>query len=255
MVQLAARELERYDRQIRIDGWSVEGQMKLKSARVVVAGIGGLGCPVSLYLAAAGVGDLKLVDNEKVELSNLNRQILHWETDVGKFKVESAKEKLLSLNQDTIVETSKDTIADGNVDDLVRGYDVIVDGMDNLETRLVLNRAAIRNNIPFVYGSIEGFHGHMMTILPRKSPCLFCLYGNVPQNKTKFPVVGPTPALIAGLQAMDTLKLITGIGKPASGKLIVIDGTYMELREVIVKRNPDCPECGRRYREQDQINH
>jgi adenylyltransferase/sulfurtransferase len=248
MTQLSTNELERYDRQIRISGWSAEGQMKLKSARVMIAGIGGLGCPAALYLAAAGVGVLKLVDNEKVELSNLNRQILHLEGDIGKFKVDSAKEKLFILNRDVMVETSKETISDSNVDTLVRGCDIIVDGMDNLETRFVLNRAAIRNRIPFIHGSVEGFHGHMMTIIPKKSPCLFCLYGNVPRKTVKFPVAGPTPATIAGLQTMEVFKLITGIGKPATDKLIVIDGVYMEMREVLVKRNPDCPECGDHYR-------
>jgi adenylyltransferase/sulfurtransferase len=244
MIQLSEKELERYDRQIRIDQWSVEGQMKLKSARVMIAGIGGLGCPASIYLAAAGVGTLKLVDNEKVELSNLNRQILHSENDIGKFKVDSAKEKLFNLNRHVIVETSKETISDANIDGIVRGCDVMVDGMDNLETRFVLNRAAIRDNIPFIHGSVEGFHGHVMTIIPRKSPCLYCLYGNVSSRKVKFPVTGPTPGAVASLQAMEALKLITGIGKPASEKLIMIDGTYMEIREVVVKRNPDCPECG-----------
>ncbi len=245
MVELSARELERYDRQIRIDGWSHEGQEKLKSSRVMIAGIGGLGCPAALYLAAAGVGTLRLVDNEKVELSNLNRQILHWEQDLGKYKVDSAKEKLLGLNRDVLIETRRETISKDNITSLVEGCDVIVDGMDNLETRFVLNRASIGNNIPFIHGSVEGFNGHMMTIIPRKTPCLFCLYGNVPSKRVKFPVVGPIPAAVASLQSMEALKLITGVGKPVIDRLIVIDGAYMELREVEVKRNQRCPECGK----------
>lgn len=244
MVELSARELERYDRQIRINGWSSEGQIRLKSARVMIAGIGGLGCPSALYLTAAGVGTLKLVDNEKVELSNLNRQILYWEQDIGKFKVDSAKKKLSNINQDVTIETSKETISDGNVDSLVKECDVIVDGMDNLETRFVLNRGAVRNNIPFVYGSVEGFNGHMMTIIPKKTPCLYCLYGKVPSGNVKFAVAGPTPATVASLQSMEVIKLITGIGKLSTEKLIVIDGAYMEITEIKVKRNPDCLECG-----------
>lgn len=244
MAGLSTQELERYDRQIRVKGWSVEGQSKIKSARVVIAGVGGLGCPSALYLAAAGVGSLKLVDNGKVELSNLNRQILHSESDLGKFKVDSAKEKLSRINQYVNIETSRETISESNVDNLVEGYDVLVDAMDNFETRFILNRAAVRNNIPFVHGSIEGLHGHMMTIIPGKSPCLYCLYGNVQLKQAAFPVVGPAPAVIASLQSMEVLKLITGIGKSATHKLIVIDGTYMEMREIMVKRNSDCPVCG-----------
>jgi adenylyltransferase/sulfurtransferase len=244
MVELSTQELERYDRQIRINGWSAEGQTRIKSARVVIAGVGGLGCPSALYLAAAGVGTLKLIDNGKVELSNLNRQILHNERDIGKFKVDSAKEKLFHVNHYVNVETSKETISDNNVDNLVKGCDIIVDGMDNLETRFVLNRSAVRNDIPFVHGSAEGMQGHMMTIMPRKSPCLCCLYGSVPLKPTNFPVAGPAPAAVASLQSMEVLKLITGIGKPATEKLIVIDGTYLEMREVIVKRNPQCTVCG-----------
>jgi adenylyltransferase/sulfurtransferase len=245
MVELSPRELERYDRQIRINGWSQEGQEKLKSSQVMIAGIGGLGCLAALYLTAAGIGTLRLVDNDRVELSNLNRQILHWEQDIGKYKVDSAKEKLASLNRDVLVETSRETISEDNVASLVEGSDVIVDGMDNLETRFVLNRASIRNNIPFIHGSIEGFNGHMMTIIPGKTPCLFCLYGDVPSKRVKFPVVGPTPAAVASLQSMEALKLITGIGKPVTNRLIVIDGAYMELREVEIKRNPRCSECGK----------
>jgi molybdopterin/thiamine biosynthesis adenylyltransferase len=173
MVELSTQELERYDRQIRINGWSAEGQTKIKSARVVIAGVGGLGCPSALYLAAAGVGTLKLIDNGKVELSNLNRQILHTESDIGKFKVDSAKEKLFHVNHYVNVETSKETISDSNVDNLVKECDIIVDAMDNLETRFVLNRSAVRNDIPFVHGSVEGLHGNMMTIIPRRSPCLY----------------------------------------------------------------------------------
>jgi len=244
MVQLSERELVRYDRQMRINGWSSQGQVKLKSARVMIAGIGGLGCPAAIYLAAAGVGTLRLVDSEEVELSNLNRQILHWENDIGKPKVESAKQKLLSLNRDITVETSKERIADASINKLVRGCNIIVDGMDNLETRFVLNRAALRNNIPFIYGSIEGLHGHMMTIIPRKTACLFCLYGKVTSKIEKFPVVGSVPAAVASLQAMEVLKLITGIGKPAIGRLIIIDGSQTEIREIEIRRDSNCPECG-----------
>ncbi len=173
---LTKHELERYDRQIMIEGFGEEGQEKLKKARIVIAGGGGLGSPTSIYLAAAGVGTIRIIDCDRVALSNLNRQILHWDKDVGKRKVDSATEKLRNLNQEIKIEAIEEKITEANVPQLVAGFDLIVDAMDNLPTRYLLNKAAIENNIPFFHGAIYGFEGRAMTIIPRQTACLRCVY-------------------------------------------------------------------------------
>jgi len=236
-------ELNRYDRQIMIPGIGKEGQEKLKQARVVVAGGGGLGSPVSIYLAAAGIGTIRLIDHDTVELSNLNRQILHWDEDVGRGKVDSAAEKLRKLNMGVRVEAVAETITEANVSRLVAGFDLIVDAMDNLPTRFILNRAAIEHGIPFFHGAVYGLEGRAMTIIPGKTACFGCLYrGPIPQEK--FPVIGVTPAVIGSIQAAEAIKYITGIGRLLENRLLVYDGLNMKFTEMTVKNNPDCPYCG-----------
>ena len=173
---LTREERERYDRQISIYGFGEEGQEKLKDARVFIAGAGGLGSPVAVYLAAAGIGTLKIVDRDTVDLSNLNRQILHWEENIGGPKAESAGDKLRRLNPHITVEAIEETITEDNVSGLVGDCDLIVDAMDNLPTRYLLNRTAIEKNIPFFHGAIYGFEGRAMTVIPGRSACLYCLY-------------------------------------------------------------------------------
>ena len=182
-MELTSNELERYDRQIRMRNWGEQGQLKLKKARVMVAGAGGLGCPISLYLAAAGVGYLAVVDKEKVELSNLNRQVLHWSSDVGRLKSVSVVEKLRQLNPEVDVEAIPEAITRDNAQDLVRGFTVVVDGMDNWETRFILNQACVKQNVPFVHGGVHSFYGQVTTILPGKGPCLRCILPKNPQKR------------------------------------------------------------------------
>jgi adenylyltransferase/sulfurtransferase len=240
---LNSDELERYDRQIMIPGLGEKGQEKLKQARVVVAGAGGLGSPVAVYLTAAGVGTISIIDHDKVELSNLNRQILHWDKDVGRDKVESAREKLSSLNRNVRIETVKETITEANVSRLVAGCDVIIDAMDNLPTRFVLNRAAVENRIPFVHGAVYGLEGRIMTVLPGRSACLRCVYrGLIPPQK--FPVIGVTPAVIGCIQATEAIKCITGLGQLLANRLLIYDGQQMRFTELRVKRDPGCEHCG-----------
>ncbi|MFC1949136.1 ThiF family adenylyltransferase [Chloroflexota bacterium] len=240
---LTKDERERYDRQIDITGIGEEGQEKLKKARVVVAGGGGLGSPSAIYLAAAGVGTIRIIDDDKVELSNLNRQVLHWDKDVGRKKVESAAEKLSQLNKGIKVEAVEVTIDETNVSRLVADCDVIVDAMDNLPTRYLLNKAAIEKRIPFVHGAVYGLEGRAMTIIPGKTACLKCVYrGPVP--KTKFPVLGATPAVIGSIQVTEVIKYITGIGKLLANRLLVYDGLNMKFNEFVVKRDPNCEHCG-----------
>ena len=179
---LSERELEKYDRQMMIKDFGPEGQEKLKEAKVLIAGAGGLGSPISVYLAVAGVGRLTIVDYDTVALSNLNRQINHWDKDVDRLKVQSANEKLSALNPDIEINPVSEKIEEHNVEELVGDNDLIVDAMDNVPTRLLLNRVAIKKNIPIFHGAVYGFDGRETTIIPGKTPCLRCLYPKIPPS-------------------------------------------------------------------------
>ncbi len=240
---LTRDELERYQRQIMIEDLGIEGQEKLKRARVLVAGVGGLGSPAALYLAAGGVGNLRIVDCDTVELSNLNRQILHWSPDLGRNKVDSAGTKLRELNRETMVETINERITQDNIKDLVSDCDVILDAMDNLETRYLLNKIAQEMKVPFCHGAIRGFEGRAMTIIPGKSACLMCLYHGA-KTKEKVPVIGVTAGVIACIEATEAIKYLTGIGQLLTNRFLVYDGLSMRFLEIQVARNPACPHCG-----------
>lgn len=243
MDMLTGDERKRYDRQIMIRGFGEEGQEKLKRAKVLIAGAGGLGSPASLYLAAAGVGMIRIIDRDKVELSNLNRQVLHWDEDIGRRKVDSTAEKLGKLNRWVEIEAIEETITEDNVSQLVAGFDLIVDAMDNRPTRYLLNKAAIDNNIPFFHGAIYGFEGRAMTIIPGKTACLRCVYrGVLPEEK--FPVIGVTPAVIGCIQATEVIKYIVGIGELLTNRLLVYDGLNLKFTELRVKKDPNCAHCG-----------
>ncbi len=245
---LTKDELTRYDRQMMMKGMGQEGQEKLKKARVFVAGAGGLGSPIATYLAVAGVGTIRLADHDTIELSNLNRQILHGDGDIGKRKIDSATRKLKSLNKDITVETIAETITEENIAELVGDCDLIVDAMDNLPTRYVLNRAAIEKNIPFFHGAVYGFEGRVMTVLPGKTACLWCIYqGRVTGGK--FPVIGVAPAVIGCLQATEVIKYITGLGELLTNQLLMYDGLNLEFIKMQVKRDPNCQHCGHLKRE------
>jgi len=240
---LSESELERYDRQMRIPGWGKRGQKRLKSARVVVAGTGGLGCPASIYLAAAGVGKLVLVDKERFELSNLNRQILGWQKDVGRPKVEAAAEKLRALNPEIEVEALVLEIREENIHELLKDTDVVVDAMDNWRTRFILNKGCVEARIPFVHAGIFGLYGQLTTIIPGEGPCLRCILPETPREISRFPVPGVTPALFASLQAMETLKLIVGFGENLRGRMLLFDGEQMSFTIVELERDPECSVC------------
>jgi len=240
---LTPSERERYDRQIMIGEIGQEGQEKLKRSRVVIAGAGGLGSPIAIYLTAAGIGMIRMIDHDQVTLSNLNRQILHWEEDIGRKKVDSARTKLRSLNSAVEIEAIAETVTEGKVSQLVDGCDVIVDAMDNLPTRYILNRCAIQKNIPFFHGAVNGFEGRVMTIIPGKTACLRCMYrGPVPQEK--FPVIGVAPAVIGIIQATEVIKHLVGIGKLLTNRLLIYDGLKVTFSEFAVNKNPNCDHCG-----------
>ena len=228
-----------------LKGFGEDGQMKLKKARVAVAGIGGLGSPVSLYLAAAGVGYLRLIDFDVVELSNLNRQVIHWSSDLERPKVESAAMKLTQLNPEIIVDAVNEKILKDSVSGLLDGIDIVVDGQDNIPTRMLINNECVRRKIPFIHAAVYGLEGFMTTIVPYEGPCLRCLYpGESPVPET-FPVVGPTPGVMGCLEALEVIKLLTGIGKPSIGKLVVFDGERMSFQEIAIRRNDCCQVCGK----------
>lgn len=244
--ELTSSDLERYDRQMMIQGWGVEGQKKLKNSKIVVMGTGGLGCPASIYLAVAGVGHLVVIDMQKPELSNLNRQVLHWEKDIegpGKDKAISAKEKLLQMNSDITVEGLVLKITEENIFDLVKDANVVIDAMDNFHIRYLINDACIHYQIPFVHAGIYGMEGQLTTIVPGEGPCLKCIFPSPPIEQKIFPVLGATPAVFATLQAMEALKLIVGIGKPLVERLLIIDGCEMSFDVMTIKRRDDCEAC------------
>lgn len=246
---LTRDEQIRYDRQIMIKGIGETGQEKLKQARVVIAGSGGLGSPIAIYLAAAGVGTIRIIDHDTVELSNLNRQVLHWDNDIGRRKVESSAEKLQQLNRYLTIEAISETITEDNVSRLIAGSDLIVDGMDNLPTRYLLNKAAISNKIPFIHGAVYGLEGRVLTVIPGKSACLKCVYrGLLPPEK--FPVIGVTPAVIGCIQATEAIKYIVGIGKLITDRLLIYDGLNMKFTELTVRRDPNCEHCSQTNREE-----
>jgi adenylyltransferase/sulfurtransferase len=235
-------DLKRYNRQILIRGFGDTGQQKLKDSTVFVAGVGGLGSPVALYLAVAGVGHIVLVDMDVVDLSNLNRQILHWDEDVDQYKVTSAAAKLARINPAILVTPIRVKIDEDNVLALTTKVDLIIDAMDNYSTRYLLNRAAITHNIPFIHASVWGLEGRLTTIIPGKTPCLECLVPEEPPCEV-FPVLGTTPGVIGTLQVTETLKFLTGMGSLLTNRMLIYDGEYLEFHEMAIRRNPDCPAC------------
>ena len=233
---------KRYNRQIIMPGFGSAGQQKLKDATVFVAGAGGLGSPVATYLAVAGIGRIILVDMDVVDPSNLNRQILHWDENVGQKKVISGASKLRKINTEIRITALDIRIDEDNVYELTKDSDIIIDAMDNYPTRYLLNKAAFRHRIPFIHASIWGLGGQLMTIIPGETPCISCLIREAPPKEI-FPVLGATPGVLGSLQVTEAVKILTGIGVPATNRLILYDGELMEFSEFTVKKDPDCPVC------------
>jgi molybdopterin-synthase adenylyltransferase len=244
--ELTEYDLKRYHRQMMIKGFGQEGQKKLKNTRVFVAGVGGLGSPAATYLAVAGFGHLTIADLDVVDLSNLNRQILHWDKDINEVKVKSGYEKLHGMNKEIDITTFHGRIDEDNVFDLTRDHDIIIDAMDNFPTRFLLNRAALKHRIPFVHASVWGLEGRMTTIMPGKTPCLECVFPHVPPKEV-FPILGATPGVLGTLQVTEAVKVVLGIGRTLANRLLVYDGEYMEFHEMEIKKDPDCKACGREH--------
>ena len=240
MTMLTRERLERYDRQIPLLG--ADGQARIRDASVFIAGAGGLGSLVSMYLAAAGVGEIVIADFDTVDANNLNRQILHWDSDVGRMKIDSAREKLARINPDVRVVAISDRIDEGNASKLAGGSDLIVDAMDNFRARYLLNKVAIARNIPLFHGAVHGFVGQMATIIPGETACIRCIFPNDPQEGV-FPIIGATCGVVASIQVTEALKYITGTGTLAANRLLLWDGAATTMSEIQVERDPGCADC------------
>lgn len=239
------KELAHYNRQMLLPGWGHEAQKRLNHSHVFVAGAGGLGSAISIYLAAAGIGHLTLVDNDTVDLSNLNRQILHDSTRIGKSKVKSAYKTLKLINPRTKVTIHRKTLTKQNVDRLVAEADIVVDGLDNFETRYLLNESAIRKGIPLVFAGVKGLNGMVSFIHVPHTPCLRCIVGNNPPEKETFPIVGAVPGILGSLQALEVLKYLTGIGQNLGGVLLEFRGTDSSFKTYRMPKDPECLVCAK----------
>jgi adenylyltransferase/sulfurtransferase len=244
-------QFERYRRHLNLAEIGPEGQQRLLAARVLVVGAGGLGCPAAQYLAAAGVGTLGLVDADVVDLSNLQRQILYGTADAGRPKVEVAASRLRALNPDVAVETHALRLTSENALDVLRGYEVIVDGTDNFPARYLVNDAAVLLGKPVAYGAILRFEGQAAVFDARRGPCYRCLFpeppppGAVP-SCAEAGVLGVLPGLVAMIQATEALKLVTGVGEPLIGRFVQYDALEMRFEEFRFAKDPACPACGKR---------
>jgi len=248
---LSPEETLRYSRHLILPEVAVEGQRKLKRSRVLLVGAGGLGSPVALYLAAAGVGHLGLVDFDAVDVSNLQRQILHGTRDVGRSKLASARDRLEDVNPHVRVETYETRLSAGNALELLRGYDVVVDGTDNFATRYLVNDACVLSGIPNAYGSIFRFEGQASVFAAPGGPCYRCLFRDPPPpgavpNCAEGGVLGVLPGLVGVIQATEAIKLLLGVGEPLIGRLLLVDALGMQFRAVKIRRDPACPACGTR---------
>lgn len=233
--------MNRYIRQIPIIG--TEGQVRLKTARVLIAGAGGLGTVISAYLCLAGVGFMRIVDFDTVEESNLNRQFLHLGEDIGKSKACSIQARLSLMNPGIHIEALHETITETNARDLAGTCDLIIDALDNFTTRYLLNRAAVELRIPFIHGAVEGFYGQTATIIPEKTACLRCIFPESPPRK-KVPIMGTTCGIIGSVQANEAIRYICRLqGDQPEGRLLLWDGMKSDMNMLEVSRNPSCSDC------------
>ena len=248
-VELSAEEIKRYGRHLIMPEVGMDGQKKIKAASVLMIGAGGLGSPLGLYLAAAGVGRIGIVDFDVVDYSNLQRQVLHSTKDVGRSKLASARDRLEGINPFVKVETYETHLSSENALELFEKYDIVVDGTDNFPTRYLVNDACVLTGKPNVYGSIFRFEGQASVFATHDGPCYRCLYPEPPPpglvpSCAEGGVLGILPGIIGTIQANEVVKLIIGIGEPLVGRLLLIDALKMKFKELKLRKNPDCPVCG-----------
>ncbi|MGA2000528.1 MAG: molybdopterin-synthase adenylyltransferase MoeB [Terriglobales bacterium] len=249
-VTLSKEEILRYSRHLIMPEVGMDGQTKLKAAKVLCIGAGGLGSPLALYLAAAGVGTLGMVDFDVVDFTNLQRQIIHTTADVGRPKLDSAAEKIKAINPYVEVRPFETRLTSANALDLFRQFDIVVDGTDNFPTRYLVNDACVLTGKPNVYGSIFRFEGQVSVFATEAGPCYRCLYPEPPPpglvpSCAEGGVLGILPGLIGVMQATEAIKLILGAGEPLIGRLLLVDALAMKFRELKLRKNPDCPVCGK----------
>jgi len=248
-VEFTSEQIERYSRHIILPEVGGAGQQKIMKGKVLVLGAGGLGSPAALYLAAAGVGTLGIVDNDKVDITNLQRQVLHFTGDVGRSKTESAAEKLRKLNPEIKVNEYNMKISSENIRDLIKEYDIVVDGTDNFPTRFLVNDACYFEKKPLVHGAILRFDGQVMTIIPDEGPCYRCIYrepppvGMVPSCQ-QAGVIGSVAGIVGTIQANEAIKILLGVGETLKERLLVIDALAANFRQIKTKKDPRCPLCG-----------
>jgi molybdopterin/thiamine biosynthesis adenylyltransferase/rhodanese-related sulfurtransferase len=246
---LNAEEIKRYSRHLIMPEIGMDGQRRLKAGSVLCIGAGGLGSPAAMYLAAAGVGRIGIVDFDVVDYSNLQRQLLHTTPDVGISKLQSAKNKLNALNPHVQVDTYEEALSSDNAMRLFKGYDVILDGTDNFPTRYLVNDACVLMGIPNAYGSIFRFEGQASVFATKDGPCYRCLYPEPPPpglvpSCAEGGVLGVLPGVIGVIQATESIKLLTGVGNPLIGRFMIYDALNMKFRELKLRKDPDCPVCG-----------
>jgi molybdopterin/thiamine biosynthesis adenylyltransferase/rhodanese-related sulfurtransferase/molybdopterin converting factor small subunit len=257
---LGSDSVRRYSRHLLLPEVGLRGQRRLRESKVLLVGAGGLGAPAGLYLAAAGVGEIGLVDFDRVDLSNLQRQVLYGTRDVGRPKLEAAKERLTDLNPEVVVRTFEEHLDRDNARRILSGYDVVVDGTDNFPTRYLVNDACVLLGKPNVYGSVYRFEGQASVFDARRGPCYRCLYPEPPPpglvpSCAEGGVLGVLPGLVGMVQAIETLKRLLEIGDGLTGRLLLIDALEMRFRELKIDKNPDCPICGPHATQTDLIDY
>ncbi len=249
-MELSKSELKRYSRHLLLSEVGIEGQLKLKNASVLIVGLGGLGSPLAMYLAASGVGRLGLIDNDVVDASNLQRQVIHGTSDVGRLKNDSAKEKLKEINPEITIEQYNEALTSKNAMAIMANYDIVADGTDNFQTRYLVNDACVLLGKPNVYSSVYRFEGQASVFWAKKGPCYRCLFPNPPAagsvpSCAEAGVLGVLPGVMGMLQSTEVVKLILGKGSSLIGRLLLYDALEMRFSEIKLKQNPDCKVCGK----------
>ena len=246
---LTEEQIQRYSRHIILKDVGGKGQQKLLDGKVLIIGAGGLGAPIALYLAAAGVGTIGIADADVVDITNLQRQVIHFTPDVGKPKVESAAEKMRAINPDVTVNTYQEWVSAANIAELIAGYDFVIDGTDNFAAKFLINDACILGGKAYSHGGILQFDGQTITILPRESACYRCIFP-APPPKDAIPtcsqagVIGVLPAVIGSLQATEAIKFLLGKGELLTNRLLTYNALQMKFREIPIRRSVRCPVCG-----------
>lgn len=249
-MSLTEKQIGRYNRNIILEQVGVSGQEKLLSSKVLIIGAGGLGSPAGLYLAAAGVGTIGIVDSDKVDLSNLQRQIIHHTSDIGTEKTKSAMNKMQAINPDVTVQTYPTKIDAKNISDIIRNYDFVIDATDNFSAKFLINDACYFVKIPFSHAGVLELNGQLITVIPGETTCYRCIFHSPPPANTvpscsQAGILGVLPGVVGSLQATEAIKYLLGLGKLLTGTLLTYDALEMNFRSIKLSRNPDCPLCGK----------